>query len=320
MPHLWLRGAGMQKILINQHKRQDVFRCDHKAHFKFDKNVSVYHVLREKKCFPQGCVYFVWKCQLLNKGRSCPKGYQHVGRKCFGCKYYYEDKVCYQPEVILAQEKFEEFNQSLEEYEEWLRSVVGKDVEFSGEINSVKPHLKKIVSGPKRNTLFKGFLLSFKQGFIDRVFLDDYLYALVSTKSHEKNRFAAGDKLDFLARLRVDHGRIVLDRIRRVEFDEKADNPSWDFGQAIVAKNVGTELDCQPEKCLRCEKGCLLDVVEKIGSKDKISRHLFCLAGTEDPEVCFYDLKKKVEKNKLKPEVSEEEVETEVKIDCDPEN
>lgn len=309
----------MQKILINQHKRQDVFRCGHKAHFKFDKNVSVYHVLRERNCFPQGCIYFLWKCQLLNKGRRCPKGYEHVGRKCFGCKYYYEDKVCHQPEIILPNEEFEEFKKSLEEYEEWLESVVGKDVEFSGEINTVKPHLKKIITGSRQSMFFKGFLLSFKQGFVNRVFFDDYIYASVSTKSHEKNKFAQGDKVDFLARLRVDHGRIVLDKIRRIEFTEKRDAPSWDFSQAIVAKNVGTELDCQPEKCLRCEKGCLLDVVERGESKDKISRHLFCLAGTEDPEVCFYDLKKKVEKDRIKQEISEEEVESGVRIDSDPE-
>ncbi|MFX0201192.1 MAG: hypothetical protein ACFFCW_34170, partial [Candidatus Hodarchaeota archaeon] len=120
----------MQKILINQHKRQDVFKCAHKAHFKFDKNVSVYHVMREKNCFPQGCIYFVWRCKLINKGKRCPKGYEHVGRKCFGCKYYYEEKVCHQPDVILDDEEFKKFEKSLEEYEEWLESVVGKDVEF----------------------------------------------------------------------------------------------------------------------------------------------------------------------------------------------
>jgi len=309
----------MQKILINQHKRQDVFQCAHKAHFKFDKNVSVYHVMREKNCFPQGCIYFVWRCKLLNKGRSCPKGYEHVGRKCFGCKYYYEDKICHQPEAILSDQEFEEFKKSLEEYEEWLETVVGRDVEFSGVINSVKPHLKKMISGSRQNIFFKGFLLSFKQGFINRVFLDDYLYASVSTKSHERYKFAKGDKLDFLARLKIDHGRIVLDKIRRVEFAEKSASSSWNFSQAIVAKNVGTELDCQPEKCLRCEKGCLLDVVARTEAKEKIFRHLFCLAGTEDPEVCYYDLKKKIDKDKLKEDISQDQVESEVNVDSNPE-
>ena len=220
--------------------------------------------------------------------------------------------------MVLAGEKFEEFEESLEEYEEWLESVMGKDVEFSGEINSIKPHLKKIISGPRRNIFFKGFLLSFKQGFINRVFLDDYLYASISTRSHEKHKFARGDKLDFLSRLRVDHGRIVLDKIRRVEFAEKADAASWNFSQAIVAKNVGTELDCQPEKCLRCEKGCLLDVAETRETKDKIFRHLFCLAGIEDPETCLYDLKKRVQRRELEKEMSPEEIESEVKTDSNP--
>ena len=121
-----------------------------------------------------------------------------------------------------------------------------------------------------------------------------------------------------LARLKVDHGRIVLDKIRRVEFAEKADAASWNFSQAIVAKNVGTELGCQPEKCLRCEKGCLLDVVETRETKDKIFRHLFCLAGIEDPETCLYDLKKKVQRRELEKEMSQEEIESEVKTDSNP--
>ena len=61
-----------------------------------------------------------------------------------------------------------------------------------------------------------------------------------------------------------------------------------------MAKNTGAELDCQPEKCLACENGCLLDVVEKDGECSKSGRHLFCLAGVTDPEDCVYHLAKKI--------------------------
>jgi len=292
----------MQRILKNQYKRQDIFRCSHKAHYKFEKNVSVYHVLLEKKCFPQGCLYFFWKCRLLNKGRSCPKGFEHVGRKCFGCKEYYEEKVCYQPELLLKQNEFEKFKNSLEEYEEWLGEVSGRDVEFSGEINSIKPLLKKTIYPRGTSLKFKGFLLNFKNGWINRVFLDDYLYAWVSVGVQKKQNFSKGDKLDFKARLLIDRGRIVLGKVRYVEFSEKTDKLSWDLSEALVAKSTGTELDCQPERCLACEKGCLLDVVDKSAHTEKAYRHLFCLAGIKDPENCVYDLKKKLEMEKVEKE------------------
>ncbi len=139
----------MSKILVNQYKRQDVFRCSHKAHFRFEKSVSVYHVLKEKKCFPEGCIWFLWKCHLLNKGNSCPKGYQHVGRNCFSCKNYFEEKINYQPEILLNEEQHKRFKQELEEFEEWLNTSAGKWVEFSGEVFSVKPHFRRIRYGKK---------------------------------------------------------------------------------------------------------------------------------------------------------------------------
>gem|GEM_PF-4997594 len=48
----------MLKVLINQYKRQDVFRCSHQAHFRFESNVSVYHVLKEKNVFPKDASIF----------------------------------------------------------------------------------------------------------------------------------------------------------------------------------------------------------------------------------------------------------------------
>jgi hypothetical protein len=146
----------MQKVLINQYKRQNVFQCGHKAHFRFEKNVSVYHVLKEKKCHPEGCIYFLWKCRLLNKGHSCPKGYQHVGRNCFSCKNYFEEKITYQPEILLNKEEFENFQRELEEFENWLEGAIGKRVEFSGTVNSVKPHFKKKKFGSKESLTFPG--------------------------------------------------------------------------------------------------------------------------------------------------------------------
>jgi len=65
-----------------------------------------------------------------------------------------------------------------------------------------------------------------------------------------------------------------------------------------VAKNTGRELDCQPERCMICENGCLLDVVEKTDKSSPVRRHLFCLMGVENPEECVYHLVRKIGKGK----------------------
>ncbi|MCJ7578170.1 MAG: hypothetical protein MUO91_06930, partial [candidate division Zixibacteria bacterium] len=158
----------------------------------------------------------------------------------------------------------------------------------------VKPHFIKKKLGSKEILTFPGFLISFKEGYLDRVFFKDYIFLTISRKSQENLKFAKVDKVEFEATLRTDKGRIIMERIGHVEFSEKKEGAFWNLSQALVAKNTGTELDCQPEKCLVCEKGCLLDVVEKEGERSKIYRHLFCLAGVVDPEACVYHLAKKM--------------------------
>jgi hypothetical protein len=288
----------MPKVLINQYKRQDVFRCSHRAHFRFEKNVSVHHVLKEKKCFPQGCIYFLWKCHLLNKGHSCPKKYQHVGRGCFSCKSYFDEKINYQPETMLDPEAYKKFQRDLEDFEEWLEETRGNWVEFSGTVNSVKPHFRKIRFGSKETISFPGFLISFTEGYLDRTFFEDHIFVTTSRRTQQNLRFAKGDRVDFQARLGIDRGRIVLDRIRHVDFLNKEKDKAPTVSQALVAQKTGAEFDCQPEKCVMCEKGCLLDVVEKTEDTSPVKRHLFCLMGMENPEECIYQLVKKMDKEK----------------------
>ncbi len=288
----------MPKVLINQYKRQDIFRCSHKAHFRFEKNVSVYHVLKEKGCFPQGCIYFLWKCRLLNKGNSCPKKYRHVGRDCFSCKNYFDEKIDYQPETLLDPEQYRKFERDLEEFEEWLEETRGKWVEFSGTINSVKPHFRKIRFGSKETISFPGFLISFTEGYLDRTLFDDHIFVTTSRRTQQNLKFARGDQVEFQARLGTDRGRIVLDRIRHIDFVNKENQAAPTVSQALVAKSTGTEFDCQPEKCMMCENGCLLDVIERGGKKSPVRRHLYCLAGVENPEECVYHLVKRMEREK----------------------
>lgn len=290
----------MQRTLINQHKREDVFRCGHSSHFKFQNNVSVYHVLKERRCFPQGCIYFQWKCQVLNKGNGCPKKYKHVGKSCFSCKYYYEEKHCYQPEVLLSESEFVIFKRELEDYDHWLDQLLGKKVAVRGVINSIKPHLRKNILHKKEQMSFLGFLASFSSGYIDRIFFDDYFYLNLSPRTQERFSLSPSDKIDFWARLKTDRGRIVFYSPKEIEvvskdLEEKLpDDLKWDLSQILVARKTGTEFDVQPEKCFACDKGILLDISEEDSRGKRNYRHIFCLQGTKNPESCLYDLKRKI--------------------------
>jgi len=134
-----------------------------------------------------------------------------VGRDCFSCKNYFEEKIMYQPEIILDEEGYKKFESDLEEFEEWLEGTTGKWVEFSGTVNSVKPHFRKKRFGRKEILEFPGFLLSFKEGYLDRVFFKDHIYVTISRRTQQNIKFARGDEVEFKARLRTDRGRIVMD-------------------------------------------------------------------------------------------------------------
>lgn len=221
-----------------------------------------------------------------------------MGRGCFSCKQYFDEKINYQPENLFDPEAYKKFQRELEDFEEWLDEAKGNWVEFSGTVNSVKPHFRKIRFGSKETISFPGFLISFSEGYLDRTFFEDHLFVMVSRRTQQNLRFAKGDRVDFQARLGIDRGRIVLDRIRHVDFLKKEKDTAPTVSQALVAQKTGTEFDCQPEKCVMCEKGCLLDVVEKTEDTSPIKRHLFCLMGVENPEECIYQLVKRMDKEK----------------------
>jgi len=238
---------------------------------------------------------FLWRCQILNKGGSCPKRYRHVGRNCFNCKSYFEEKLQCRPEVILTTEEEEEFWESYRDFEDWLNSNRNRQVEFSGEVSSVKPHFQKLVSSRENSFRLLGFLLGLKEGFIGRTRLDDHLYANISLRFQERHRFAVGDELEGIAILTEDRGRIILARPRQIEFNSRSGAESLSPQQALVASRTGKELSSQPEECLSCRWGVLVDKVEKERIRLTKRRTLFCLRGVANPEECPFLLASKLE-------------------------
>ena len=273
------------KSQSNQYKRRDVFLCQQESHRAFDGRVSVYHVLKEKRCYPHGCLSFRWRCARFNKGSSCPRGFRRVGKLCFGCRFFVDEKINLRPKVVLPTESFESFQRDLREFEGWLEAHRGREVNYSGTVFSVKPRL---VMDPARNRrpVFRGFLVVFEEGFVNLVHLKDFCYLRVHGRVQERYRFRPGDKLDFFARFMEDKGRIILTRVNRVEIDHRAEGFWWNENRARVALRTGSILEEQPEKCLNCGYGCLADVTERRAMDTGIHRLLFCLEGIRDPWLC----------------------------------
>ena len=271
----------------NQYKRTDIFTCNYETHSKFGNRVSVYHVMRAKKCYPQGCLFFKWHCVILEKGKSCRRGYKHVGRRCSGCKYYYDEKIHYQPSIVVGPPEYRRFEEELEEFEDWLVELEGTEVSFFGEIESIKPRFHQSWGKTQGHVRLKGWLLTFARGFIGTDSFDDPLYAHSSPHQHECFRFAPGDQFEVQATLSVDRGRTLLSRLHGFEFERRSGEVTWTNGQALVARQTATLFDGQPAKCHCCKYGALVDVDERADGKINTRRALYCLKGIVDPQVCY---------------------------------
>ena len=274
------------RITINYYKRQDVFKCVQQAHARFENKVSVYHVLKERGCYPRGCIYFNWRCRKLNKGRSCPRKFKHVGRKCFGCKEFFDEKVINCPEVVLSDEEFSKFMRDMREFETWLYSLKGIEVNLSGIIYSVKPRMRQVIQGKRGHIALNGFVLIFREAFFDLVKFEDLCYLNISKGLQAKYRFSKGDKVDLYARVSVDRGRLILKRPNRIEIDERGEEETWSWDKALVAARTASPIPYQLEKCFACDRGCLLDTIERTNVEERHKRQLFCLEGIKNPELC----------------------------------
>ena len=285
------------RSFINQYKRQDVFRCVQDFHAGFENQVSVYHVLKEKGCFPEGCIYFRWRCRLLNKGEPCPKKFRHVGRICFGCRDFYDEKLINSPRLLLEEAAYRAFQEELLDFESWLDEVEGREVNFTGTVDAVKPMFRKFIHPGKRSSLkFEGFLVAFGEGYFDYVHFEDRCYLRVGRSTQRRQRFARGDRLDFYAKVRLSHGRLVLKRPRRLEVEGGGggEGEPWTEGRALVAMKTGTTFKGQPERCIACDRGVLIDVEESAKHRARRYRQLFCLEGEKDSAFCRYAVKRRL--------------------------
>jgi len=275
--------------MINQYKRLDVFRCKVDSHDSFHGTVSVYHVLKVKRCMPEGCFYFKWRCRLLEGGGTCRKGYKHPGKNCSNCRFYYEEKIHKVPSVQLTETAYREFLLELENFEDWLAENLGRRLEVYGRVNFIGPLLVKILYPKTSRVSLKGYLVNFAECYLGTTHFEDFVYLRLSSKSQQRLRLARGDLVEFEAELTLDEGRLVLVHPRRFEFIERSGQEfAPELSEAIVQARTATVVNDQSERCLTCERGRLVDVIDSSGNGRGLTRELFCLEGVRDPSTCCY--------------------------------
>jgi len=296
----------MQNVIKNMYKIKGLFVCKHPLHERFDFAVSPYHILKQKKCYKQGCIEFLWRCNISNKGKKCPRGYKHVGRNCFSCKYYYEEKICRVPETLVDNKTLKKYLAELEEYEYWLSTVENKRVRFSGEIAAVVPSLLKVIDNDKTSMRLTGFLIKFERGHIGYDLFDDTIYLRVGSTFLKKHIPAPDDEIELEAQLINDRGRVILIKPSHVELDHKGGEQIIDFSKALVGKTTGADVLDDIRLCRDCPYGSHLEV-QVTGVKPDNFRRFYCLRGVEYAYNCPVRLEKIIAELHQKPDINPKE-------------
>lgn len=273
--------------MINQYKRRDIFRCSQDAHASFQGRVSVYHVLKEKACYPQGCLYFLWHCTLLEKGERCVQGYGHVGKNCRGCTYYDEEKIHLQPVLQVDDGTYERFCSDLEDFELWLEEVQYSRRAVAGRIACVKPWFEKRLQHGQTQLRLRGYLLVFQRGFIGLDAFDDTFYVRIGEREMREHRFVPKMRVELKGEIRIDRGRVVVRRPRHIDVLSRGYGRPWRREGALVAVRTATLLKEQPDSCIACRWGALVDVLDERDREERRYRNLYCLKGISDPAGCY---------------------------------
>jgi len=155
--------------------------------------------------------------------------------------------------------------------------------------------MRQFLHGKRHSIELSGFVLIFREAFIDLTKFEDLCYLTIGKGLQAKYQFSKGDKIDLYTRVSLDRGRLIFKRPNRIEFDERGLGEAWSWEEALVAARTASPIPYQMEKCFACERGCLLDTIERTNAGERYKRQLFCLEGTRDPQYCVYDLAKRID-------------------------
>ncbi|MEJ2634529.1 MAG: hypothetical protein P8184_04480 [Calditrichia bacterium] len=210
-----------------------------------------------------------------------------MGRKCFECKEFYEEKIHNHAEVQVSTDEYKAFLKELELFDDWMLEMRNREIEIAGTIDGVKPHFVKKVY-PKASFLsFRGYILTFREIYIGRVHLEDYAYARISDQLYQKLQVGAGDEIEARARVKLDHGRLILYALKAIEPVKRGEPAIWSDQKVQLAREVSTEFTIQPEECVQCPFGALIDVEYMKDHHSSPRRQLMCLKGIRDYRDCY---------------------------------
>jgi hypothetical protein len=265
--------------------KRDVFLCGHPSHKRFGGRVSAYHVMREKVCYPDGCLVFLWRCEIKEKGGRCVRGFSHVGKLCRGCTHYQEEKLHFQPHSVLKTEEEVDFHEELENYELWLDGVRGKRLSVAGKIGSIKPWLEKTV-GVETHWRMRGALLAIKEGFVGLDSVEDVFFVRVPDSLMRARQFETGMQAEMTAEIGEDRGRLIAHHPRSVELSGTGMGRPPERNEMVIAAKLSTRMDDQPDRCLECRHGLLVDVEDRFKPAVSHRRELYCMKAMVDSENC----------------------------------
>jgi hypothetical protein len=278
-------GSPMIHTIENLYKKPDIFHCVHDVHRHFKSDVSPYHVLKEKKCYPDGCIYFQWKCKQLAKLNKCFRNFTQTGRECFNCKYFFEEKIHQYPEINLNNEQATLFFEQFEQFEDRIGTLKHKRVPCEGTVNSIKPKIVLYKNHNRFTPALKGFLVRFNEGFIDNRHFIDPFFLSISAMTQNKLQIRNEDSIEFVANLHIDKGRFIFVKSGNFHFFNRGNGKPFRKSEALLALNNFTIQGGQPKKCLICEYGILADIVSDSPGPQ---RTVVCLQGVNDYNFCPY--------------------------------
>ena len=273
----------MNTLKKNLYKQPNVFRCVHDVHQHFRSQLSPFHVLVNKKCYPNGCVYFSWKCKLLAKQKKCFRNFSNVGKECSNCKYFVEEKIHQYPEFIYGRECGAKFLENFDEFQEWIEELRGKRILCEGVVSEVKPEFILYKNNGNFNISLRGFLICFTEGFLDNILFEDKFYLSISASTQNSLLIRDSDSIEFMANLVVDKGRLKFIKSGRFQFYERGKGAPPRKNEFLVTLQTYTIQKNQPTKCLNCSYGQLCDVkTNDPGPK----REVICTKGIQDYNHC----------------------------------
>ncbi len=291
------------EAFYNLFKRQDVFRCYHESHKKFSNVVSVYHVLEKRRCFPQGCLSFYFKCKLLLKGVKCKRGLKTAGIKCQSCKYLMEEKNQYFPKVILKREEWEELKFEYSKFLFWIKSKEGKTVKFYGKIQDIKPYIRHIYFDKGSKFIINGYFILMEYAYIEEDLFKDKLYIYVPKPKAWKIKKLEGNEVEGLATFNLSGSNIILSNAKNLQSIRGEKIPFYLNDEILLKIKMGSIFDKFNERCFSCEEGLPVLVENQSNFKNLPKKEIICLQNYLSPSFCLKEIYKNIKIDKCSKEL-----------------